>query len=85
MKLPKGGFTSFETNDICSKCGNELKAFRESFKLTPIVMPARVREKLAEEYADDAGDQEAAAQEGGNDMFSFDLPHHDDQIGRAHV
>ena len=25
-----------------------------------------------------AGDQEAAAQEGGNDMFSFDLPHHDD-------
>ncbi len=77
MKCPKCGFTGFESNDSCSKCGNDLQDFREAYNLTPLVMPASLRATLAAQYEDGATEEETTSQESGNDMFSFELPHHD--------
>lgn len=83
MKCPKCGFTSFETNDSCSKCGNDLKSFRDGFRLEPIVMPAHLKEKLAAQYMDDSSEEETAVQDSGSDMFSFDLPQNNEAAAPA--
>ena len=80
MKCPKCGYTSFESNNSCAKCGNELSDFREAYGLAPLVLPARLRASMAAEMAGADDDEENSPAESSNDMFSFDLPNHAEPV-----
>jgi len=77
MKCPKCGYTSFETSDNCRKCSNDLIGFRQTYGLTPIVLPAAVRTSMAQSLNENVA-EEQPHHEQGNDMFSFDLPQHEE-------
>lgn len=40
MKCPKCGYNSFEFLDSCKKCNNDLKDFKQSLGIRPIIMPS---------------------------------------------
>lgn len=83
MKCPKCGYTSFESNDSCGKCGNDLTDFREAHGLTPIVLPEKLRTVMAAELAEEDDEEGATSQESSNDMFSFELPKHEEATAQA--
>lgn len=72
MKCPKCGYTSFESYDACRKCATDLVAFKESHRITPVVLPASVRSTLAADLLEDQTVSDTA--DNDNDMFSFNLP-----------
>ena len=76
MKCPKCGYNSFESQDTCKKCSNDLSAYKMTYGLKPIVLQQETRiamaEALAAESPPAATEQQAAEQP--SDMFSFDLP-----------
>ncbi len=82
MKCPKCGYTSFETNDSCRKCANDLSAFRAAYGLTPIVLPATVRTEMVAALGGAMSEQHPA-QDAGGDLFSFDLPQHEEPAATA--
>lgn len=77
MKCPKCGYTSFETSESCRKCSHDLTAFRQAHGLTPVVLPAAVRATMAQSLGGPMP-QEQPTQETGGDLFSFDLPQHEE-------
>lgn len=82
MKCPKCGYTSFETSDSCRKCSNDLSAFRQAHGLTAIVLPASLRASMAQSLGGSAAAEQPAHETGG-DMFSFDLPQHEEPAAPA--
>lgn len=79
MKCPKCGYNSFETYDTCRKCATDLTEFKQTHGIVPLVLPAEVRKRMAAELGGGATTAEAAASENNNnDMFSFDLPQHEE-------
>ena len=73
MKCPKCGYTSFESYDSCRKCSEDLAGFKQTYGLTPVILPPALCASLAAELGDgeSAGD---AQSDNSSDMFSFDLP-----------
>ena len=82
MKCPKCGYNSFEASNNCRRCSNDLSAFRETHGLTPIVLPAALRASMASQLGSTAV-EEHPAHEAGGDMFTFDLPQHDEPSAPA--
>jgi hypothetical protein len=76
MKCPKCGYNSFEYNDVCKKCSNDLTNFKDVFGLKAIVLPLDARTSMAQAGITETHevDQAAATEEAATDMFSFDLP-----------
>ena len=76
MKCPKCGYNSFESQDTCKKCSNDLSVFKMTYGLKPIVLQQETRiamaEALAAESAPAATEQQSPEQP--SDIFSFDLP-----------
>jgi hypothetical protein len=76
MKCPKCGYNSFEFNDNCIKCSNDLTGYKETFGLKAIVLPLHARQSMAEILKSES--EKAAAEtvsaESSSDVFSFDLP-----------
>jgi hypothetical protein len=83
MKCPKCGYNSFEYNDTCIKCSNDLVAYKETYGLKAIVLPAYARQNMAELLKAEA--EKAAAEmvspEASSDIFSFDLPDSHPEVG----
>ena len=76
MKCPKCGYNSFEFYDSCNKCSGDLSGYKQTYGITPIVLPLEIREKMAEEFraATVAAGQLTENIETQEDMFAFDLP-----------
>lgn len=76
MKCPKCGYNSFEFHDSCTKCSSDLSAYKQTYGITPIVLPLEVREKMAEEFRASSAENEPLSEniETHEDMFAFDLP-----------
>jgi len=76
MKCPKCGYNSFEFNDVCKKCTQDLTGYKLNFGLKPIVLPQETRTALATASKTEP-DLEVVPQqttESPSDIFSFDLP-----------
>jgi hypothetical protein len=76
MKCPKCGYNSFEHQDSCKRCANDLTAYKANFGLKAVVFPHEVRASMAETYKTETAlaDQTPESAETAGDMFSFDLP-----------
>lgn len=76
MKCPKCGFNSFEYYDDCKKCSSDLTGYKQTYSITSMVLPQEAKEKLAAEFlsTESAPEQNTAATEIHEDIFSFDLP-----------
>lgn len=76
MKCPKCGYNSFEFHDSCKRCSSDLSGYKQTYGITPIVLPLEVREKMAEEFRIASAETEQLAEnaEAHEDMFAFDLP-----------
>lgn len=76
MKCPKCGYNSFESHDSCKKCSSDLISYKQTYGITPIVLPLEVREKMAKEFrvASAEAEQQDENAETHDDMFAFDLP-----------
>jgi hypothetical protein len=73
MKCPKCGYTSFESYDSCRKCSTDLVEFKQTYGLTPVILPAALCASLVAELGNGqtAGDTQS---DNSSDMFSFDMP-----------
>jgi hypothetical protein len=76
MKCPKCGYNSFEYYDLCIKCSNDLSGYKQTYGITPIVLPLQAQEKLAMELRSvaEVSDPDPENLQTQDDMFSFDLP-----------
>lgn len=76
MKCPKCGYNSFEFNDVCKRCSQDLTGYKTSFGLKPIVLPQERRTELATTmHAEPEQEQTPPpTEESPSDIFSFDLP-----------
>ncbi|MDO9067302.1 MAG: hypothetical protein Q7W05_02465 [Deltaproteobacteria bacterium] len=76
MKCPKCGYNSFEYHDSCKKCSADVSAYKQTFNITPIVMPPEVKLKKADEFrsASSSNEKPVESVETHDDMFAFDLP-----------
>lgn len=76
MKCPKCGYNSFESNDICKKCSNDLSGYKQTYGITPIVLPLEIRAEMAEQFRAASAEvgQQVENVETHDDMFAFDLP-----------
>jgi hypothetical protein len=77
MKCPKCGYNSFEFNDVCKRCAQDLTSYKVSYGLKPIVLPQETRTALAAAQVKPEPDQVALPQQTAEvppDMFSFELP-----------
>lgn len=76
MKCPKCGYNSFEFNDTCKRCSQDLTGYKETYGLKPLVLPPEARSAMAAalvtEPEPEAVPQQAPAPPA--DMFSFELP-----------
>ncbi len=83
MKCPKCGYNSFEYNDSCSKCSNDLAGYKQTYGLTSLILPPQVRSGMAESLKARLFTDEPAPEttEAAHDIFSFDLP--DDELAAA--
>jgi len=74
MKCPKCGYTSFESYDSCRKCSADLTEFKQTYGLTPVILPPSLCASLAAELVGNGQPAGEAASDNSSDMFSFDLP-----------
>ncbi len=83
MKCPKCGYNSFEYNDNCPKCLNDLTGYKATYGLAAMALPQAVRTDMARSMAGDPPVDSLPAQDAdtASDMFSFDFD--DDALGTA--
>lgn len=74
MKCPKCGYTSFESYDSCRKCSVDLTEFKQTYGLTPVILPPSLCASLAAELEGSRPSAGETASDNSADMFSFDLP-----------
>lgn len=76
MKCPKCGYNSFEYNDTCIKCSNDLAGYKDTYGLKAIVLPMHARQNMAEAIKAEAESAavETVVPDTSSDVFSFDLP-----------
>lgn len=75
MKCPKCGYNSFEYNDTCVKCSNDLKAFKATYNIEPVVLPGHALAAIAADFSKTAlaAVSQTETSSSASDMFSFDL------------
>jgi len=75
MKCPKCGYNSFEANDICPKCLNDLTGYKATHGLKAMALPLTARTEMARSMAPEAGVAGHPAENADmtSDMFSFDF------------
>jgi predicted nucleic acid-binding Zn-ribbon protein len=75
MKCPKCGYNSFEYNDMCPKCLNDLTGYKATHGLKAMALPLTARTEMARSMAAEARveDQPAEDADMASDMFSFDF------------
>ncbi|KAA0892140.1 hypothetical protein [Oryzomonas rubra] len=75
MKCPKCGYNSFEYNDNCPKCLNDLTDYKATYGLKAMVLPLAARTDMARSMASEALADNHSAEDTDMtaDIFSFDL------------
>ncbi|MGD0586595.1 MAG: hypothetical protein ABSA86_12640 [Oryzomonas sp.] len=75
MKCPKCGYNSFEANDICPKCLNDLTGYKATHGLKAMALPLTARTEMARSMATEARVDDHPAEDADmtSDMFSFDF------------
>jgi len=75
MKCPKCGYNSFEYNDNCPKCLNDLTGYKATYGIKAMALPLAARMDMARSMADDirVDSHPAEAADITPDMFSFDF------------
>lgn len=75
MKCPKCGYNSFEYNDNCPKCLNDLTGYKATYGLKAMALPLAARTEMARSLATDApvDNRPAEDADASSDIFSFDF------------
>jgi len=75
MKCPKCGYNSFEYNDNCPKCLNDLTGYKATYGLRAMALPLTARTDMARSMATDAPLDSHPAEDTDttSDIFSFDF------------
>jgi hypothetical protein len=75
MKCPKCGYNSFEYNDNCPKCLNDLTGYKATYGLKAMALPLTARTDMARSMSIEAHADNHAAEDTDmtSDIFSFDL------------
>lgn len=73
MKCPKCGYNSFEYLDTCKKCNQSLAAFKNSFGLHPVILPAAGIASACVS-ADESGISPGGETDKSDDIFQWDMP-----------
>ena len=75
MKCPKCGYNSFEFNDNCPKCLNDLTGYKAAHGLTAMALPQTARTEMARSMATEADVDSHPAEDAdlSSDFFSFDF------------
>ncbi|GFE62446.1 hypothetical protein [Geobacter sp. AOG2] len=76
MKCPKCGYNSFEYNDNCPKCLNDLTGYKATYGLKAMALPLAARMDMAQSMAVDAPPADSHSGEdadAASDIFSFDF------------
>ena len=75
MKCPKCGYNSFEFNDNCPKCLNDLTGYKAAHGLKAMALPLTARTEMARSMTAeaDADDHSAEDADISSDIFSFDF------------
>jgi len=75
MKCPKCGYNSFECNDACPRCLNDLTGYKAAYGLKPMALPQAVRTEMARSMEAEAYGDDYPAEDGdtSSDIFSFDF------------
>jgi len=75
MRCPKCGYNSFEYNDACFKCTNDLQAFKETHGLKPIVIPKQARKVMSDELIASRKKEQSPQKPAGapGDVFAFGM------------
>jgi predicted nucleic acid-binding Zn-ribbon protein len=73
MKCPKCGYNSFEYHDVCKKCSADFIAYKQTYNITPIVLPPEARVEMTDEFRNASYEDEPSVEnvETHDDMFSF--------------
>jgi len=76
MKCPKCGYNSFEFNDSCKRCAQDLTGYKVTYGLKPLVLAPETRSAMAASIMTEPEQEEVPQQapEPPTDMFSFELP-----------
>ncbi len=76
MKCPKCGFNTFEYYDSCTKCSSDLKAYKQNYTITSLVIPGEGKQELAARLysAEQRAERVIETAETHDNIFSFDLP-----------
>ena len=75
MKCPKCGYNSFEFNDNCPKCLNDLTGYKATHGLKAMALPLTARTEMARSMATEAHVDNHSAEDAdmSSDIFSFDF------------
>ncbi|QEM67120.1 hypothetical protein FO488_02390 [Geobacter sp. FeAm09] len=75
MKCPKCGYNSFEYNDNCPKCLNDLTGYKATYGLKAMALPLAARTDMARSMASELHADSHAPEDTdmASDIFSFDL------------
>jgi hypothetical protein len=75
MKCPKCGYNSFESNDMCPRCLNDLTGYKATHGLKAMALPQTARTEMARSMASEAHVEDHPAEDTDmtSDMFSFDF------------
>jgi predicted nucleic acid-binding Zn-ribbon protein len=85
MKCPKCGYNSFEYNDTCPKCLNDLTGYKATHGLKAMALPPTARTEMARSMAAEAqvDDHPAEDEDMTSDIFSFDFDESEQGTGQG--
>jgi hypothetical protein len=85
MKCPKCGYNSFESNDMCPKCLNDLTGYKATHGLKAMALPLTARTEMARSMATEARVDNHPAEDADltSDMFSFDFEENEQGAGQG--
>ena len=75
MKCPKCGYNSFEFNDNCPKCLNDLTGYKATHGLKAMALPLTARTEMARSMTTEADVDNHPTEDSdiSSDIFSFDF------------
>jgi predicted nucleic acid-binding Zn-ribbon protein len=85
MKCPKCGYNSFEYNDNCPKCLNDLTGYKAAHGLKAIALPPAARTEMARSMAAEVQVDDHPAEDADmtSDIFSFDFDENEHGAGQG--
>jgi predicted nucleic acid-binding Zn-ribbon protein len=84
MKCPKCGYNSFEFNDKCPKCLNDLAGYKAAHGLMAMALPLTARTEMARSMEIEAPADHHSAEDAdlSSDIFSFEFDENEQGAGQ---